>query len=84
MGRGRQVDKTQSTVFGNFRLTGEICLIAVQDPSREDGFRHVDLGNYYETKGGQKVLITTVELARRYGHLVDVPVFVRREGVGLL
>jgi len=53
--------------------TGVMCVVV--DSSTGGGMRHVDLGNYFEHQG-QRVLVTSNDLARRYGHLVDVPVYV--------
>lgn len=56
--------------------TGEICLVRVFDSNREEGFRVVDLGNYYLSDDGQKCLITTEKLAVEFGHLVNVPIYI--------
>jgi len=58
--------------------TGETCLVQVNDPSKEDSVEVVDLGNYYKTSDGKTVLVTTIELAQKYRHLVNVPVYIRR------
>lgn len=57
--------------------TGEICLVSIP-ADNEDGFRSIDLGNYFDHEG-QRVLVTTRRLAEQYGHLVDVPVYCRRQ-----
>ena len=58
--------------------TGEICLIKVNDPDEVSRVKSIGLGNYYKTNDGKTILVTTIELAQKYGHLVDVPVYVRR------
>ena len=41
--------------------------------------RQIDMGNYYiDEKTGGRVLITSRELAEKYGHLVNVPIYVRK------
>ena len=57
--------------------TGIMCSVEVADANREDGVRFVDLGNYFDF-GGKHVLLTTLTLAKRYGHLVDVDIYIRR------
>ncbi len=58
------------------RNTGVICMVTV--PSHDpDTYRYVDIGNYFDHEG-QQVLVTTRERAEQYGHLVDVPIYVRR------
>ena len=57
--------------------TGAMCSVSVADANREDGTRFVDLGNYFDFSG-KKVLVTSLELATRYGHLVDVDVYIRK------
>jgi len=55
---------------------GDICMVTV--PSHDpDTYRHMDMGNYFDHEG-QQVLVTTHERAEQYGHLVDVPIYVRR------
>ena len=61
-----------------FTNTGVMCMITVNDNNREDGQRQVDLGNFFEDENGQKCLITSTNLAKRYSHLVDVPIYVRK------
>lgn len=56
--------------------TGAICLVHIFDPTREDGVRSVDIGNYWLDENGQRCVITSLELAKRYAHLVDVDVYV--------
>lgn len=55
--------------------TGVICMVLV--PSSGGGMRQVDMGSYFEHQG-QRVLVTRAGLARRYGHLVDVPIYVKK------
>lgn len=55
--------------------TGVMCVVAVS--TTDDDIRYVDMGNYFEHRG-QRVLVTRADLARRYGHLVDVPIYVRK------
>ena len=54
--------------------TGVMCMVAVP---MGDSMHQVDMGNYFEHRG-QRVLVTSNDLARRYGHLVDVPVYVKK------
>lgn len=54
--------------------TGVMCMVVVPTG---DGMRQVDMGNYFEHLG-QRVLVTSNHLATRYGHLVDVPIYVRK------
>lgn len=54
--------------------TGVMCVVTVPTG---DGMRYVDLGNHFEHQG-QRVLVTSKDLAKRYGHLVDVPIYVRK------
>jgi len=61
-----------------FRLTEEMCLIAVPDANRMEGFRYVDLGNYYKDSNNRKCLVTSRELANKYSDFVNVPVYVRK------
>lgn len=65
-----------------FTNTGVMCMIHVKDNNCHDGIRSVDLGNYYIDENGNYCLITSAELARRYAHLVAVPVYVRRPTTG--
>lgn len=59
--------------------TGEICMITICNDNREDGQQWVDMGNYFEDEQGQKCLITSKEKARKYGHLVNVPIYVKKD-----
>jgi len=51
----------------------------VPDANREDGYRHVDLGNYYMDDNNRKCLVTTAELADKYFWYVKVPVYIRKK-----
>jgi hypothetical protein len=64
-----------------FKMTDQMCMITVEDESREDGIRHVDLGNYYLDTYNNKVLITSKENAIKYSKLIKVPVYCRRESI---
>ena len=59
----------------NFINTEVMCMVAIV----EDGEPHsIDLGNYFTLKD-EKVLITTNKLAVKYGHLVKVPIYTRKD-----
>jgi hypothetical protein len=64
-----------------FQRTESICLVTVP-AQNEDGFRVVDMGNYYLYKGKQ-VLLTRFELAKEYGHLVNVPIYYLKKNAEL-
>ena len=66
-----------------FTNTGEMCVVQVADANREDRARMVDLGNYFKTEDGQKVLVTSLENAKKYGELVNVPIYTRKSNSGL-
>ena len=59
-----------------YRNTGEMCLITVADPNREEGFRNIDLGNYFTNDQGDKFLLTSHENAKKYSEQVNVPILV--------
>lgn len=42
------------------------------------GDRNIDMGNYFTDENGARCLITSRELAEKYGQLVSCPVYVRR------
>ena len=42
------------------------------------GERSIDMGNYFTDENGARCLITSHELAEKYGQLVSCPVYVRR------
>jgi len=51
----------------------------VPDANREDGFKYVDLGNYYVDDNNRKCLVTTAELADKYFWYVKVPIYIRKK-----
>jgi len=61
-----------------FRITEQICLIAVPDENRQEGFKYVDLGNYYKDSNGEKCLVTSKELARKYFKFINVPIYTNK------
>jgi hypothetical protein len=61
-----------------FRITEQMCLIAVPDENREEGFKYVDLGNYYKDSKGDKCLVTSKELARKYSKFIKVPIYTHK------
>ena len=63
-----------------FKNTGQMCMITEPDANREEGFRFVDLGNYFFDAFGRKCLVTTKENAIKYGDRVDVPIYIRARG----
>jgi hypothetical protein len=52
--------------------TGVMCVVFVNN-------KFIDLGNYFTAPNGDDFLITTIDNAKQYSHLVDVPVYVRKE-----
>lgn len=54
-----------------FTNTGVMCVVLDND-------RFIDLGNYFTTPNGNNCLITTIDNAKQYSHLVEVPVYVRK------
>jgi hypothetical protein len=60
-----------------FKNTGVICLIEVADANREEGFRHVDIGNYFTDPNGNQCVITSIENAKAYKEKINVPIYVR-------
>ena len=62
-----------------FKNTGIVCTLTLNDENRKDGLRHVDMGNFYETEGGERVLITSSELAQTYGHLVQEKIYLSKD-----
>ena len=60
-----------------FKNTGVICMIEVPDANREEGFKNVDLGNYFTAPDGTRCLITSIENARAYKDKVSVPIYIR-------
>jgi len=63
-----------------FKNTGVICMVEVPDANRKEGFRNVDLGNYFTAPDGTQCLITSVENARAYKDKVNVPIYIRARG----
>ena len=61
-----------------FVNTGEICTVFPGDDSKEEGFRCVDVGNFYKNAKGERVVVTDIEKAKKYSGLIDVPVYIRR------
>ena len=61
-----------------FKNTGVICVISIPDANSKDGFRNIDLGNYFTAPDGTRCLITSVENARAYKHKIDVPIYTRK------
>ena len=53
-------------------------MIAVKDSNCEEGFRNIELGNYFTDAGGNKCLVTTKENAVKYSNQISVPVYVAR------
>jgi hypothetical protein len=62
-----------------FRITEQICLIRVPDENRKEGFRFIDLGNYFTDSAGRKCLVTSQKLAKKYSDFVNVPVYIQKE-----
>ena len=60
-----------------FKNTGEICLVRAPDANRKEGFKYVDLGNYFTAPDGSKCLITSLENAKVYKNRVSVPIYIR-------
>jgi len=63
-----------------YKNTGVMCILTVHDPNREDGFKYVDLGNYFTDEQGNKFLITSHANAKEYSNQINVPILVRKEG----
>jgi hypothetical protein len=55
----------------SFTNTGVMCVVFVDN-------KFIDLGNYFTTSNGEDCLITTIDNAKQYSHLVDVPVYIRK------
>lgn len=60
----------------DLRKAAGICMIALP---YEDTLRFVDIGNYYIDEQGKRCVVTTKNLAEKYAHLCDVPVYVRKK-----
>ena len=63
-----------------FKNTGVICMLQIPDLNREEGFRCVDLGNYFIAPDGTKCLITSADLAQKYQHKINVQIYIRARG----
>jgi hypothetical protein len=61
----------------NFINTGAMCMVTVPDANRKDGFKNIDLGNYFEFMGKKCVLLSQ-ENAMKYGKLIDVPIYITK------
>jgi len=55
----------------SFTNTGVMCVVFVDN-------KFIDLGNYFTAPNGDNCLITTIDNAKQYSHLVDVPVYIRK------
>jgi hypothetical protein len=55
----------------SFTNTGVMCVVFVDN-------KFIDLGNYFTASNGEDCLITTIDNAKQYSHLVDVPVYIRK------
>lgn len=62
-----------------FKNTGIMCMLQVPDPNREEGFRYIDVGNYFITPEGTKCVITSFDLAQKYQNIVNIPMYIRKE-----
>jgi hypothetical protein len=60
----------------SLKNTGAMCMVTVPDANNADGFKLVDLGNYFELDG-KRVLVTSKENAMKYGKQIDVPIYIR-------
>ena len=61
-----------------FVKSNEKCLLYVPGISHDSEGRFIDMGNYYQAPNGEKVLITSQELAQKYGRLINwCPVYTR-------
>lgn len=63
-----------------FKNTGVICMLQIPDLNREEGFRCVDLGNYFIAPDGTECLITSADLAQKYQHKINVPIYIQARG----
>jgi len=60
-----------------YKNTGVMCMVTVADANRKDGIKFVDLGNYFTDDNGKKFLLTSIENAKEYWRLVNVPILIR-------
>lgn len=73
------VEEDNSNRYKVMINTGEMCMIMVEEPNRLEGFRFVDIGNYYKDKDGNKCVILSKEDAIKYNSYIDVPIYVKKE-----
>lgn len=56
-----------------FKNTGTMCLLEVQDMNNEDGFRVVDVGNWFKCQQtNEKYVLMSVKNAKKYYEHPDV------------
>ena len=60
-----------------YKNTGVMCMVTVTDANRKDGIKFIDLGNYFTDDNGKKFLLTSIENAKKYWRLVNVPILIR-------
>jgi len=60
-----------------YKNTGVMCMVTVADANRKDGIKFIDLGNYFTDDNGKKFLLTSIENAKEYWRLVNVPILIR-------
>jgi hypothetical protein len=58
-----------------FISTGAMCMVCLVADGRE---RFIDMGTLYKREN-QIVLITSENLTTKYGHLVKVPIYIRKQ-----
>jgi len=63
-----------------YKNTGVMCMVTVADANRKDGIKFIDLGNYFTDDNGKKFLLTSIENAKKYWRLVNVPILIRARG----
>jgi len=63
-----------------YKNTGVMCMVTVKDVNRKDGIKSVDLGNYFTDDKGKKFLFTSLENAKKYWKLVNVPILIPKRG----
>ena len=51
----------------------------ISDTNKEDGFKFVDVGNYYTMPNGKKCVITSFDLANKYKHYINFPIYTIKE-----
>lgn len=57
-----------------------ICLVQVSDYNKEEGYRNVNVGNYFEDDAGNLFVVTTLEMAKKYYQYINVPILTRNRG----